>query len=51
MNYFVTKKELLEEIEKTVDAVFSAVARMFSDEDERINRKLSIKNCLRPQVI
>jgi len=40
MSYFVTKKELLEEIEKAVDAVFSAVARMFSDEDERIKRKL-----------
>lgn len=40
MNYFVTKDELLEEINKAVDAVFTAVARMFSEEDVRINRKL-----------
>lgn len=40
MSYFVTKEELLSEIEKAVDAVFTAVARLFSDEDERFNRKL-----------
>jgi len=40
MNYFVTKSELLEEIAKAVDAIFSAVARMFSEEDVRFNKRL-----------
>lgn len=38
--YFVTKEELLSEIEKAVDAIFSAVARMFSEEDKRLNKRL-----------
>lgn len=40
MNYFCTKNELLEEINKAVDAVFSAVAKMFGDEDNRLNERL-----------
>lgn len=40
MNYFVSKDELLFEVNKAVDAVFSAVARMFSDKDEELKGKL-----------
>lgn len=40
MNYFVSREELLSEIEKAVDAVFSAVARTFSDKDREFNKKL-----------
>lgn len=40
MSYFVSREELLDEINKAVDAVFSAVARMFSEEDKKFNRKL-----------
>lgn len=36
MNYFVTKDDL----DKAVDAIFSAIARMFSEEDERFEKKL-----------
>ena len=38
--YFVTKEELLEEIEKAVDAIFTAVARMFGEEDKKLAKKL-----------
>lgn len=40
MSYFVSRGELLEEIAKAVDAVFSAVGRLFSDKDDEFNRKL-----------
>lgn len=40
MSYFVTKEELLSEIEKAVDGIFTAVGRMFSDEDKEFNKKL-----------
>ena len=40
MSYFVTKDELLSEINKAVDAVFSAVARMSSEEDVKLNKRL-----------
>jgi len=36
MSYFLTDDDL----DKAVDAVFSAVARMFSEEDVRFNKKL-----------
>lgn len=40
MNYFVSREELLSEIAKAVDFVFTAVARKFSDEDEESNKKI-----------
>ena len=40
MSYFVSRDELLFEIAKAIDAVFSAVGRLFSDKDDEFNRKL-----------
>lgn len=40
MNYFVTKRELLEEIEKAVNGIFTAIAKLFSEEDKRLNKRL-----------
>lgn len=40
MSYFISKEELLSEIEKAVDAVFSAVGRMFSEEDVKLTKRL-----------
>ena len=40
MSYFVSRGELLYEINKAVDAIFSAVATCLSDEDKKFNEKL-----------
>jgi len=36
MSYFISKDDL----DKAIDAVFTAIAKMFTDKDKEINRKL-----------
>jgi hypothetical protein len=42
MSYFVSREELLSEIEKSVDAIFSAVATCLFNEDKKFNEKLGV---------
>ena len=42
MSYFVSRGELLYEIEKAVDAIFKAVATCLSDEEKKFNTKLGV---------
>jgi len=40
MSYFISKDDL----DKAIDAVFTAIAKMFTDKDKEINRKLKELN-------
>ncbi len=40
MSYFVSKDELLSEIGKAVDAIFSAISRLLSEEDKKLKERL-----------
>lgn len=41
MSYFVSRDELLWEIQRAVDNMFSAVSTCLSDEDKKFNRKFA----------